>query len=174
MREKDDPVRRRRFLLTAGSVVAAGAAGVWPTTANALPGDPDPAALLAQQLGNVLLGPTSTADVVAVDRLHRALATAGWNFAACQYVPLARRFPALLAAAEATAAHWSDPAAHQVLADVYKGFLPVDFGGGGPAPLVFDPRAQHSRVDAQFAGDLAIVGSVSITRCAAPTLYSAV
>ena len=30
----------------------------------------------------------------------------------------------------------------------------VDFGGGDPAPLVFDPDAQHSRVDSQFAGDL--------------------
>ncbi|HEX3792773.1 MAG TPA: hypothetical protein VHW44_33255 [Pseudonocardiaceae bacterium] len=72
IREEDDPVRRRRFLLTAGSVVAAGATGVWPTTANAVPGDPDPAALLAQQLGNVLLDPTSIAEVVAVDRLRRA------------------------------------------------------------------------------------------------------
>jgi tetratricopeptide (TPR) repeat protein len=120
MREEDDLVRRRRFFLAAGSVVAASAIGVWPTTATAMPGDPDPGALLAQQLGDVLLGPTSTADVVAVDRLRRALGTAGQNFATCQYVPLAGRFPALLAAAEATAAERSDPAAHQVLAEAYN------------------------------------------------------
>jgi hypothetical protein len=57
---------------------------------------------------------------VAVDRLRRALATAGRDFAACQYVPLAGRLPALLAAAEATAADRSDPAAHQVLAQAYN------------------------------------------------------
>src|SRR5437764_7331025 len=52
MREEDDPVRRRAFLLTAGSVVAASATGAWPIPANARPGALDPAALLAQQLGD--------------------------------------------------------------------------------------------------------------------------
>lgn len=35
-----------------------------------------------------------------------------------------------------------------------QGFLPVDLGGGDPAPLVFDPDTQHPRVDSQFAGNL--------------------
>lgn len=118
MPEEDDPVRRRTFLLAAG---LASTAVAWPTTATRLGGDLlDPARLLAQQLGDVLLGPSTTADPVTVGLLRQALATARQDFATCQYVPLARHLPALLAAAEATAADHPDPAAHQVIAESYN------------------------------------------------------
>lgn len=113
MPEEDDSVRRRTFLLAAGSVVA------WPT-ATRLGGDLDPASLLAHQLGDVLLGTGDTAGPVTVGLLRQALATARADFATCQYVPLAGHLPALLAAAEATAAEHSDPAVHQVLAESYN------------------------------------------------------
>lgn len=117
MPEEDDSVRRRMFLLAAG---LAGTAVAWPTTATRLGGDFDPARLLAQHLGNVLLGPGDTAGPVTVGLLRQALATARQDFATCQYVPLAGHLPTLLAAAEATAADHPDPAAHQVLAESYN------------------------------------------------------
>jgi transcriptional regulator with XRE-family HTH domain len=118
--EEDDPVRRRTFLLAAGSVVAVGTAVPRPTTATGLGGGLDPARLLAQQLGDVLLGPAGTTDPVTVGRLRHALATARQNFTTCQYVLLARHLPELLAAAESTAAHHPEPATHQVLAQSYN------------------------------------------------------
>src|SRR3954464_3988993 len=35
-----------------------------------------------------------------------------------------------------------------------QGLLPMDLSRGDPAPLVFDPDAQHSRVDPQLTGNL--------------------
>lgn len=119
-REEDDSVRRRAFLLNAGGVVAASAAGAWPIPARVLPGDLDPAALLAHRLGDALLSPATAADPAPVDRLRRALAVAEREFAACQYVPLAGHLPVLLAAAEAAVADRSAPVAHQVLAHAYN------------------------------------------------------
>lgn len=117
MPEEDDPVRRRAFLLAAG---LAGTTVAWPKTTAGVAGDLDPAELLGQQLGDALLGPATGAAPVPVDRLRRALATARQDFATCQYVPLAGHLPALLAAAEATAAEHPEPAVHQVLAESYN------------------------------------------------------
>jgi transcriptional regulator with XRE-family HTH domain len=115
-REEDDPVRRRRFLLAAG---LAGTSLAWPHSATALAGEIDPAALLAHQLGDVLLGPGTTADPVMISVLREALTAAQREFSACRYVPLAAGLPALIAAAEATAADRGTPPAHQVLAETY-------------------------------------------------------
>jgi transcriptional regulator with XRE-family HTH domain len=123
MREEDDTVRRRTFLLAAGTVagsVIAGTAVTSPATATQPGGDLDPARLLAQQLGDVLLGPGNTAGPATVGLLRQALATARQDFATCEYVPLAEHLPALLATAEATAADHSDTVAHQVLAESYN------------------------------------------------------
>jgi transcriptional regulator with XRE-family HTH domain len=113
--EEDDPVRRRRFLLAAG---LAGTSLAWPNTATA--GEVDPAALLTHQLGDVLLGPGTTAQPVAVPVLREALAAAQREFSACRYVPLAAGLPALIAAAEATVTDRGTPAEHQVLAESYQ------------------------------------------------------
>jgi hypothetical protein len=55
-----------------------------------------------------------------------------------------------------------------------QGLLTVDLGSGDPAPLVFDPDAQHPRVDPSSRATSLIVRPESSTRCAASTLYSAV
>ncbi|MEO7196659.1 MAG: helix-turn-helix transcriptional regulator [Pseudonocardiaceae bacterium] len=115
--EEDDPVRRRSFLVGAG---LAGTPRSWSSSAVALTGEVDPAAVLARQLGDVLLGPDTPAEPVAISALREAFTAAQRDFSACQYIPLAGRLPALIAAAEATAAHHPDPAAHQVLAGSYN------------------------------------------------------
>ncbi|MGH3825867.1 MAG: helix-turn-helix domain-containing protein [Pseudonocardiaceae bacterium] len=115
--EEDDPVRRRSFLVGAG---LAGTPRSWSSSATALAGEVDPAALLARQLGDVLLGADTVAGPVAVSALREAFTAARRDFSACRYMPLAGRLPALIAAAEATATHHPDPAAHQVLAESYN------------------------------------------------------
>lgn len=83
-----------------------------------LAGEVDPAALLARQLGDVLLGPDTSAEPVAAPVLREALTAAQRDFSACQYIALAGRLPALIAAAAAT--HHPSPVAHQVLAESYN------------------------------------------------------
>jgi transcriptional regulator with XRE-family HTH domain len=116
MRE-DDPVRRRMFFLVAG-LTGASLTSVGP--AFAVAAEVDPADLLANQLGDVLLGPAITVGPAPLAVLRQVLATARREFTACQYVSLAGRLPALIAAAEATAAERPDPAVHQVLAEVHQ------------------------------------------------------
>ncbi len=113
--EGDDPVRRRMFLLATG---LAGTHLPWSTTADAA--ELDPAQLLTHQLGDVLLGPTTTAEPVQVPVLRQSVTAAQRDFSACHYVPLARRLPTLISTAEATAAGRGIPAAHQVLAQTYN------------------------------------------------------
>jgi transcriptional regulator with XRE-family HTH domain len=109
--EEDERVRRRRFLLATGLT--------WSSSASALADEVDPAALLARQLGDVLLGPATSAEPVAASVLSDALTAAQRDFSACQYIPLAGRLPVLIATAEATATHHPGPVAHQVLAGSY-------------------------------------------------------
>lgn len=116
--DEGDSVRRREFLQLA---VLTGSALAWAGTSPAAAADLDPAAVLTRQLGDVLLGAGSAAaEPVDVGVLAGALASARREFAACQYVSLARRLPALLETAEATAASGSNPAAHRVLAESYN------------------------------------------------------
>ncbi|MGH3823458.1 MAG: hypothetical protein ACRDRA_11615 [Pseudonocardiaceae bacterium] len=110
-------MHRRRFLLTTG---LAGASLTWRSLTTTNIGELDPAALLAHQLGDVLLGPVGTAEPVALSVLREACAAAQREFSACQYGPLAGRLSALITAAEATAADHPDPAVHQVLAETYN------------------------------------------------------
>ncbi len=110
--EEDERVRRRRFLLATGLTWSS-------SSASTLTDEGDPAALLARQLGDVLLGPDASAEPVAASVLSEALTAAQRDFSACQYIPLARRLPVLIATAEATATHHPCPVAHQVLAGSY-------------------------------------------------------
>jgi Helix-turn-helix domain len=116
-REEDDPVRRRMFLLGAG---LAGTSLAGPHSGTTLAGEVDTAALLAHQLGDVLLGPDTAAEPVPVTVLRDAFTAAQRDFSTCQYVPLASRLPALIAAAEATAAECDTPDVRQVLAESYN------------------------------------------------------
>lgn len=120
--EVDDSVRRRAFLTAAG---LAGTSLVWPSTASttlsAAVGFVDPARLLADQLGDVLLSPaTNRAAPARLPALGQELALARREFAACQYVPLATRLPTLITAAEATLATRPERAEHRMLAEVYN------------------------------------------------------
>lgn len=113
--EEDELVRRRSFLQLAavtGSTLALPAA---------TPGGsaPDPADALARRLGDVLLGP-ATGSPAPVGVLTEALRIARHEFATCRYLPLASRLPALIHAAEATAAEHADPTVHRVLAASYN------------------------------------------------------
>ncbi|GGP88263.1 hypothetical protein GCM10010185_72060 [Saccharothrix coeruleofusca] len=116
--EEDDPVRRRAFLRLAG---LAGSSLTWPGTATAGSAtDVDPARVLADRLGDVLLGPDATIAPVELAVLRESLATARREFAACRYLPLADRLPALLNAAAAQAEDTTDPAAQRTLAEFYN------------------------------------------------------
>lgn len=66
--EEDERVRRRRFLLATGLT--------WSSSATGLADEVDPAALLAHQLGSVLLGPDTSAEPVASLVLSEALTAA--------------------------------------------------------------------------------------------------
>lgn len=116
---RDDPVRRRAFLLAAGGVLA----GTTVLTGElAAPGVAvDPAVFLARRLEGVLLGsalaagrPASTSTLLAV------LADASADFRACHYVDLAARLPELITAAEATHAQVGEPGSAAVLAQAYN------------------------------------------------------
>ncbi|MGH3527820.1 MAG: helix-turn-helix domain-containing protein [Pseudonocardiaceae bacterium] len=115
--EENERVRRRRFLLAAG---LAGTSLAWPSPATAFAGEIDPAALLARRLGDVLLSPDTSAEPAPASVLCEAFTAAQHDFSACQYIPLAGRLPALIAAAEATANHHPGPVVHQVLAQSYN------------------------------------------------------
>jgi transcriptional regulator with XRE-family HTH domain len=110
---EEDWVRRRTFLLVTGGAVASGLAG--GGTVDGV----DPARLLTECLGSALLTPSGRAGSASLSDLRRAALLARHEFTACDYIPLASRLPALLAAAETTAALAPEPAAHQVLADTY-------------------------------------------------------
>ncbi|MGH3778804.1 MAG: helix-turn-helix domain-containing protein [Pseudonocardiaceae bacterium] len=116
-REEDDPVRRRRFLLAAG---LAGTSLAWSSSATALAGEIDPAALLTRQLGDVLLAPDTPVGPVAAAVLREACTAVQRDFSACRYIPLADRLPVLIAAAEGTATQRPSPVTHQVLAESYN------------------------------------------------------
>jgi transcriptional regulator with XRE-family HTH domain len=115
--EEDDPVRRRAFLQLAA---LAGSSLASPGTAAAPVGEADPAAVLASQLGDVLLGPRRPGAPTPVTSLTAALTAARQEFTTCRYLPLAARMPSLIISAEATAAHRNDPSVQQVLAEVYN------------------------------------------------------
>lgn len=117
LRGEDEIVRRREFLQAASGF---GTALAWPGTVAAQPSDLDPAELLAQQLGEVLLGPTPSAEPATVDQLHHALRAARRDFAACRYLPLATRLPELLTTAEATATAQPERARQHLLAGAYN------------------------------------------------------
>ncbi|MPZ80303.1 MAG: helix-turn-helix domain-containing protein [Actinophytocola sp.] len=113
--EEDDPVRRRAFLQLAALT---GSTFAWPATAGAT--EVDPAAALAGQLGDVLLGPAQSGAPAPAGVLAEALTVARQEFTACRYLPLASRLPALITAAEATAAQRVDPQVQRVLAESYN------------------------------------------------------
>lgn len=120
--EVDDPVRRRTFLTAAG---LAGTSLAWSTQPGHVPatgaGRLDPARLLADRLGDVLLSPsTDGADPASLAVLGEHLALAHREFSACQYVPLADRLPALITSAHATVTAHPQPVGHQLLAQVYN------------------------------------------------------
>ncbi|MFC0105545.1 XRE family transcriptional regulator [Kibdelosporangium aridum] len=115
--EEDDPVRRRAFLQLTG---LAGAAAAWPGAITAHAAELDPARVLADKLGDVLLSPALSADPVPVGTLREALTMARREFAGCQYLSLANRLPVLLNAAVATAAAHPDPATHKAAAESYN------------------------------------------------------
>jgi transcriptional regulator with XRE-family HTH domain len=107
-----DTMRRRAFLAAAGLGVA------WPSHAAALDA-PDPAALLADRLGDVLLGPVPAAPPATLTSLETALRTAQQDFLRCRYLSLARCLPRIITAAEATVRDHDLPAAHGLLAQTY-------------------------------------------------------
>ncbi|GDY31860.1 helix-turn-helix domain-containing protein [Gandjariella thermophila] len=115
--EEDDPVRRRAFLQLA---TLTGSGLAVPNTTTAVAADVDPAALLASKLGDVLLGSAQSGEPAPIGVLAEALTTARREFAACHYLPLASRLPALITAAEVTASHRVDPSVQQVLAESYN------------------------------------------------------
>jgi transcriptional regulator with XRE-family HTH domain len=110
--EENDPVRRRVFLQFAA---LPGSALAWSNVAEV-----DPAQVLAGRVGDVLLGPVSCGEPASVGVLAQALTVAWQEFTACCYLPLASRLPALITAAEATAAGRLDPSAQRVLAESYN------------------------------------------------------
>jgi transcriptional regulator with XRE-family HTH domain len=118
--EEDDPVRRRTFFQLAaltGSTLA------WPNTAVAADvnaADVDPAAVLADHLGGVLLGPPRSGEPAPIGVLTEILTAARQEFTSCRYLPLAARLPALITATEATAAQRADPHVQRVLAESYN------------------------------------------------------
>lgn len=115
-RREEERVRRRRFALAAG---LAGTPLAWSSSATVLTDEVDPAELLADQLGDALLSPDTSAEPVATSVLSEALTAAQRNFSACQYIRLADRLPVLIATAEATAIQHPGPVAHQLLAESY-------------------------------------------------------
>lgn len=123
LREEDDRVRRRAFLLAAGlaGTTAATSALATSALATSAPAGPDPARLLADRLEAVLAasavvdsGPTDLASVRA------ALAEAADDFRACRYLPLADRLPDLVTVTETALAGSGDAAAAVTTARVYN------------------------------------------------------
>lgn len=117
--EDDDPVRRRAFLVAAG---LAGVSLASPVSGAAhATGAVDPASLLADRLGDALLSQAAAGtDPLPVSALRDGLTVAQNEFSACQYVLLARRLPALLTAAQDTAADHPEARVHRLLAQAYN------------------------------------------------------
>jgi transcriptional regulator with XRE-family HTH domain len=115
--QEDDPMRRRAFLQL-GALT--GSALAWPVADSPTPTEMDPARALAGQLGDALLGPMPAGEPAPPHALADALTLARQDFTACRYLPLAARLPALLAAAEATAATRADPTVYRLLAQSYN------------------------------------------------------
>jgi transcriptional regulator with XRE-family HTH domain len=113
--EEDDPVRRRAFLQLTG---LAGATLAWPSPASAA--QIDPAQVLTDSLGDVLLTSATAAEPAPIAVLAEALTSAQREFTACHYLPLAYRLPALITAAEASAGQHHDPSVQRILAESYN------------------------------------------------------
>ncbi|MEO6090201.1 MAG: helix-turn-helix transcriptional regulator [Umezawaea sp.] len=113
--DEGDTMRRRAFLAAAGM---AGASVALPHHANAV-ASTDPATVLTQRLGDVLLGPSVPSKPVSPAAVGRALLTAQDDFLACRYLDLADRLPLVIAAAEATSRESDTPAAHGLVATAY-------------------------------------------------------
>ncbi|MCP2095572.1 MULTISPECIES: helix-turn-helix transcriptional regulator [Actinosynnema] len=115
------PVHRRVFLRAAALT---GGTLAFPTAADAATHNAvavDPALVLRERLHELLLGTTAATSTppVGVDRLARLATAARDRFAASDYLALAEQLPALVDAAEATAASRPDPAAARALATAY-------------------------------------------------------
>ncbi|RSM35871.1 XRE family transcriptional regulator [Amycolatopsis balhimycina DSM 5908] len=108
---EEDDMRRRTFLMASGLLGSGLAAG----TASAA--EPDPAALLAEQLEPVLLGPAVPAAPSTVVVLRRELFTARAAFDRADYLTVARNLPHLARTAEATQA--ATDTGHDVVGQVY-------------------------------------------------------
>lgn len=111
--DEGDAMRRRAFLAAAGLTSASLA---WPHRADAAP---DPAALLTERLGDVLLGPIAPGEPASPAAVDRALRTAQQDFLACRYLDLAHALPLVIVAGEATIRECDLPAAHGLLAKTY-------------------------------------------------------
>jgi transcriptional regulator with XRE-family HTH domain len=114
--DEGDAMRRRAFLAAAGLT---GASLAWPHRADAALTAPDPAALLTERLGDVLLGPITPGEPASPAAVDRALRTAQQDFLACRYLDLAHALPLVIAAGEATIRETDLPAAHGLLATAY-------------------------------------------------------
>ncbi|RLK58547.1 helix-turn-helix protein [Actinokineospora cianjurensis] len=113
--DEGDAMRRRAFLAVAGM---AGAAFALPRRADAF-ASADPATVLTERLGDVLLGPIAPGEPAPLIEVHRSLRTVQEDFLACRYLDLARRLPLVIAAGEATSRESDTPAAHGLLATAY-------------------------------------------------------
>jgi len=113
--DEGDTMRRRAFLAVAGM---AGASFALPHQATSV-ASTDPAAVLTERLGDVLLGPITPGEPAALAALDRALRIAQGDFLACRYLDLAHRLPLVIAAAEATSRESDTPAAQGLLATAY-------------------------------------------------------
>ncbi|GAA4530715.1 helix-turn-helix domain-containing protein [Amycolatopsis samaneae] len=111
--DKGDAMRRRAFLAAAGLTVA------WPSQAGAAVTSPDPAAVLADRLGDVLLGPVTPGEPASPASLSTALRAAQQDFLACRYLVLAQRLPEVISAGEAIVRRHGGLAAHAILAQAY-------------------------------------------------------
>lgn len=108
-------MRRRAFLQLTG---LASATLAWPSAADAA--QVDPARMLADKLGDVLLAPATATEPTPLPVLAEALARAQREFTACHYLPLADRLPALITAAEASATRHHEPSVQRILAESYN------------------------------------------------------
>ncbi|WP_033290913.1 helix-turn-helix domain-containing protein [Amycolatopsis jejuensis] len=120
--ERDDPVRRRAFLLAAGgSIVAAGAPFGAPNAQAANAIEVDSAAFLTRRLEGVLLTDSvAAARPVPIPTLQAVLAAAHADFRGCRYLELAARLPELITTAEATHRQTGDPVTAGTVARAYR------------------------------------------------------
>lgn len=120
--EVDDTVRRRAFLLAAGlaGTTVTGALAVGPAPIGGNRFEADPAAFLTHRMQNLLLDApdTTAADNVPTAAARPLLLAARADFRSCDYLSLANRLPAVIAAAQA--AGDTDPRAAVALAEAYN------------------------------------------------------